>query len=440
MATAAESKQPRAYDAGMPWCANPVVAWLLTEGWSITDPTELVERLARRLVAAELPLWRLVCLIRTLHPQVIGTRYMWRRDPGVTNLRYKEYSPPHDVLQTSQYVDSPLAAILDGAVGGIRRRLDIPGVEPDFPILKELHAEGGTDYVAMPLVFSDGQINAITFTADRPGGFTAPELEQMRELLPVLARLLEVHAMRRTAKTLLDIYLGRHTGARVLNGLIKRGDGEDIHAAIWFCDLRDSTSLADSMSRAAFLAILNDFFDCTAGAVLDHGGEVLRFIGDAALAIFPTGAVSSAVKQGCCDTVSACHAALAAVTDAQARMQALNRARARKGEPPLRFGLGLHMGDVTYGNIGVPGRLEFTVIGAAANEAARLEGLCKSLNKSVLISAEFQHCIPGELVSLGRHQLRGVSTPQEIFTLRDRVEPGRDARCPNACTKANEAN
>lgn len=440
MATTAEPKRPRAYDSGMLWCANPFVAWLLTEGWSITDTTELVERLAKRLVAAGLPLWRLVCLIRTLHPQVIGTRYMWRRDPGVTNLRYKEYSPSHDVLQTSQYVDSPLAAILDGAAGGIRRRLDIPGVEPDFPILKELHAEGGTDYVAMPLVFSDGQINAITFTADRPGGFTTPELEQMRELLPMLARLLEVHAMRRTAKTLLDIYLGRHTGARVLNGLIKRGDGEDIHAAIWFCDLRDSTPLADSMSRPAFLAILNDFFDCTAGAVLDHGGEVLRFIGDAALAIFPTGAVSSAVKQGCCNTVSACHAALAAVTDAQARMQALNRARARKGEPPLRFGLGLHMGDVTYGNIGVPGRLEFTVIGAAANEAARLEGLCKSLNKSVLISAEFQHCIPGELVSLGRHQLRGVSTPQEIFTLRDRVEPGRDARCPNACTKANEAN
>jgi adenylate cyclase len=424
----------------MDWCASPVVAWLLTEGWSITDPTELVERLAKRLVAAGLPLWRLVCLIRTLHPQVIGTRYIWRRDSGVTNLRYKEYSPSHDVLQTSQYVDSPLAAILDGAAGGIRRRLDIPGVELDFSILKELHAEGGTDYVAMPLVFSDGQINAITFTADRPGGFTTPELQQMCELLPVLARLLEVRAMRRTAKTLLDIYLGRLTGARVLNGLIKRGDGEDIHAAIWFCDLRDSTRLADSMSRTAFLAILNDFFDCTAGAVLDHGGEVLRFIGDAALAIFPTGAVSSAVKQGCCDTVSACHAALAAVTDAQTKMQALNRARARKGEPPLRFGLGLHIGDVMYGNIGVPGRLEFTVIGAAANEAARLEGLCKLLNKSVLISAEFEHCIPGELVSLGRHPLRGVSAPQEIFTLRDRVKPGRGARCASACTKANEAN
>ncbi len=424
MATTAEPKRPRAYDSGIPWCANPFVEWLLTEGWSITDSTELVERLAKRLVAAGFPLWRLVCLIRTLHPQVIGTRYMWRRDPGVANLRYKEYSPSHGVLQTSQYVDSPIAAILDGAAAGIRRRLDIPGVKLDFPILKELCTEGGTDYVAMPLVFSDGQINAITVTADRPGGFTSRELEQLYQMLPVLARLLEVHTMRRTAKTLLDTYLGRHTGERVFNGLIKRGDGEDIHAAIWFCDLRDSTRLADSMSREAFLAILNDFFDCTAGAVLDHGGEVLRFIGDAALAIFPTCKVSRAVERGCCETEAACHAALAAVADAQARMQTLNRLRAQKGEPPLRFGLGLHMGDVMYGNIGVPGRLEFTVIGAAANEAARLEGLCKSLNKSILISAEFEHCIPGELVSLGRHELRGVSTPREVFTLRDGGKPG----------------
>ncbi len=424
MATVTQPRRPSACDAAMDWCANPVVEWLLTKGWNIIDPAEFVERLARRLVAAGFPLWRLVCLIRTLHPQVIGTRYMWRRDPGVTNLRYKEYSPPHDVLQTSQYVDSPIAAIVDGTATAIRRRLDIPGVKLDFPVLAELRAEGGTDYVAMPLVFSDGQINAITFTTDRPGGFSTTELEQLYQMLPVVARLLEVHAMRRTAKTLLDTYLGRHTGERVFNGLIKRGDGEDIHAAIWFCDLRDSTRLADSMSREAFLAILNDFFDCTAGAVLDHGGEVLRFIGDAALAIFPTGKVSSAVERGCCETEAACHAALAAVADAQARMQTLNRLRAQKGEPPLRFGLGLHMGDVMYGNIGVPGRLEFTVIGAAANEAARLEGLCKPLNQSVLISAEFEHCIPGELVSLGRHELRGVSTPREVFTLRDGGKPG----------------
>jgi adenylate cyclase len=269
----------------------------------------------------------------------------------------------------------------------------------------------------MPLVFSDGETHVITFETDRRGGFTDAELCVMRDVVRVLARLLETHAVRRAAKTLLETYLGKHTGARVLQGLVKRGDGEDIHAVIWFCDLRDSTPLADSMPRTAFLGVLNDFFDCMAGAVLDHGGEVLRFIGDAALAIFPTGTSSCGVRRECCATATACHAALEAAQDAQARMTVLNRKRARSGEPPLRYGLALHMGDVTYGNIGVPGRLEFTVIGAAANEAARMEGLCKTLNQPLLISSEFRRCFPGKVVSLGFHTLRGVSDPEEIFTL-----------------------
>jgi len=257
----------------------------------------------------------------------------------------------------------------------------------------------------------------ITFVADRPGGFTDAELDGMKELVVVLARLLEVHTVRRIARNLLDTYLGKHTGERVLQGLVRRGDGEDIHAVIWFCDLRDSTAMADSMPRSAFLGVLNDFFDCVAGAVLDHGGEVLRYIGDAALAIFPTGTSSYGVRRECCDTVTACHAALEAAQDAQARMKVLNQKRAQSGEPPLRYGLALHIGDVTYGNIGVPERLEFTVIGAAANEAARMEGLCKTLNQPLLISSEFRRCFPGEMISLGFHTLRGVGAPEEIFTL-----------------------
>ncbi|MDH3671155.1 MAG: adenylate/guanylate cyclase domain-containing protein [Gammaproteobacteria bacterium] len=420
MAMTARPTSPSGRDVDTSWCANPLVAWLLAEGSNVSSATELVARLATRLVEAGLPLWRLVCLIRTLHPQVIGVRYVWRRDSGIS----EEFAPLHDDLHTLHYPDSPMAAILDGTLASIRQRLDVPGIKLEFPIFQKLRTQGATDYVAMPLPFSGEQTNAIAFASHRPGGFMTSELRELYEMLPLLARLLEVHTLRHTAKTLLDTYLGRHTGERVLNGLIERGDGEDIHAAIWFCDLRDSTRMAETMSRQAFLAILNDFFDCTAGAVLDHGGEVLRFIGDAALAIFPTGAVSTAAGRGCCDNEAACHAALAAAVDAQARMQALNRRRGQNGEPPLGFGLGLHMGDVMYGNIGVPGRLEFTVIGAAANEAARLQGLCKWLNRSVLISAEFEHCIPGELVSLGRHRLRGVSTPQEVFTLRDGAEPG----------------
>ncbi len=401
-------------DVDTSWCANPIVAWLLTEGSNVSDAAELVERLAKRLLKARFCLWRVVCLIRTLHPQVIGVRYVWRSGSGIS----EELAPLHNNLHPLHYPDSPMGAILDGTLASIRQRLDVPGIKLDFPIFHKLRVQGATDYVAMPLEFFGNQTNAIAFACNRPGGFMASELRQLYEMLPVLARLLEVHTLRRTAKTLLDTYLGRHTGERVLNGLIERGDGDDIHAAIWFCDLRDSTRMAEAVSRETFLAILNDFFDCTAGAVLDHGGEVLRFVGDAALAIFPTGTISTSVEQGCCNSEAACNAALAAAVDAQARIEALNRIRAQKGEPPLRFGVGLHIGDVLYGNIGVPGRLEFTVIGAAANEAARLERLCKSLDKSILISAEFKRCVNEELVSLGRYPLCGVGAPQEIFTLR----------------------
>jgi len=417
----------------MAWCANPIVEWLLSEGWRIEHPSEFVQRLAERLVQAEFPLSRLLCLMHALHPQVIGTSYVWRRDTGLTEISPREYSRSPDVPRTPSHIDSPISAILDGTAESIRLRLDVPDTKFDFPALAELRGQGGTDYVAMPLLFSDGQINVITFTADRAGGFRKSELEQIDQMLPMLARVLEVHYLRRTAKTLLDTYLGKHTGERVLNGSIRRGDGEDIHAAIWFCDLRDSTRMADSMCRKAFLAILNDFFDCIAGAVLDHQGEVLRFIGDAVLAIFPTGEASTARNGECCSRESACQAALAAVTDAQGRIKELNRRRLRKREPPLCFGLGLHMGDVTYGNIGVPTRLEFTVIGAAANEAVRLEGLCKTLGESVLISSEFEHCIPGELVSLGHHTLRGVSAAQEVFTLPDEEAARGFARHDTDC-------
>ena len=392
---------------------NPVVEWLLNEGWTATNPATLIEEFAVRLVARGIPLSRILVFIHSLQPQEVGVSYTWKRGSGLA----ESWSAPHSVMETTIYRDSSIFAIIEGTKTVIRRRLDIPNPHLDYPIMKDLLAEGATDYIAIPLVFSEGETNAISFVTDRPGGFTDIELGETRDLVRLLARLLETHTVRRTARTLLDTYLGKYTGERVLKGLIKRGDGEDIHAVIWFCDLRDSTVMADSMPRKAFLGVLNDFFDCMAGAVLDHGGEVLRFIGDATLAIFATGKSSSGITRGCCDTVTACHAALAAAKDARERMGTLNRSRAEIGEPPLHFGLALHMGDVTYGNIGVPGRLEFTVIGAAANTAARLEGLCKTLDQPLLISSTFKSCFPDELISLGFHTLRGVGDPLEIFTL-----------------------
>ncbi len=223
---------------------------------------------------------------------------------------------------------------------------------------------------------------------------------------------------------LLYTYLGRRTGERVLNGHVRRGDAEKIHAVIWFCDLRDSTRLSESMPVEDFFALLNDFFECTAGAVLDHGGEILSYIGDAALAIFPIAGTDKPFDQACTPEEGACAAALAAARDALARVEALNSERQRRGEEALRFGIALHAGDVMYGNIGVPGRLEFTVIGAATNEASRLAGLCKTLDKAVLVSSRFPGCFPDQLVSLGRHALQGIDEPQEVFGLADRQTAG----------------
>lgn len=396
-----------------PHYLNPLSEWLLSDGWNIVDSGDLLKALAQRMLDQGIDIWRMRLTLRTLHPQVIGVSFTWLRDREDVEI----YEAPHAIVQTDQYRNSPFAAIFEGA-GGVRRRLDIPGAVLDYGVLVDLKAEGATDYVAMPLVFSDGKINAITFATRRPGGFRSSELGQINELLPVLARLVEVHAMRRTAKTLLDTYLGPHTGDRVLNGHIRRGDGEDIAAVIWFCDLRDSTALAESMPRADFLGILNDYFDCVAGAVVDQGGEVLRFIGDAALAIFPTD--GKGVGQRACSSVEcAAAAALSAAAEAERRLEGLNDRRTAEGLAPLGFGLALHIGDLTYGNIGVPGRLEFTVVGAAANEAARMEGLSKPLGHRLIVSDEFARAYPASWISLGHHRLAGLAAPREVFTLSD---------------------
>ncbi len=403
--------QPRTVAASSP--TGHLSEWLLADGAKIPTVKELIEQLSARLIDERFPIFRLLILIRTLHPQVIGIRYEWRRDRGAVT----EQLPPHGILRNSQYLDSPMSAIFDGDVQVIRRRLDTPDPRLDYPILRELLAEGATDYVAMPLTFTDGKVNAVTIASDRQGGFLDEQLNQIYDMLPVLSLLLENHSNRRTARTLLETYLGKHTGNMVLDGMVKRGDGENIHAVIWFCDLRDSTHLAETLSLDSFLGILNDYFDCMAGAVLDHGGEVLRFIGDAALAIFPIGGTSKLLEEACTPSEGACKRALEAARDARQRIDALNKRRQEAGDPPIRYGLALHVGDVLYGNIGVPQRLEFTVIGKAANEAARLESMCKDVGEPILISSAFPRCFPGEMRSLGTHSLRGVSEPQEIFAL-----------------------
>ncbi len=384
---------------------NPLVNWLVHDAWMSKSSRDLVLRFAGAMIAAGLPLWRTRLLVRTLNPLLFALVYTWQRDGDEVT----QFEISHEILQGEQYRNSPFALVIRGE-GGVRRRLEGPNARLDFPILEDLVAEGATDYVAMPLRFSDGQLNILTLVSDRPGGFSTEELGQIYEILPTLSRLFESHALRLSSATLLRTYLGSDAGQRVMDGLVKRGDGEDIHAAIWITDLRDSTGLAASLSRDDYLSLLNRYFDSVAGAVLDHGGEVLKFIGDSVLAIF-------AIEDPDQKQPGACARALAAAEEASRQFAAVNEERVADGAPVLEFGIGLHRGDLTYGNIGTSKRLDFTVIGSAVNEASRIEGLSKTLNRQILISSAFRECVPDSIISLGHHILRGVAGEREIFGL-----------------------
>jgi class 3 adenylate cyclase/uncharacterized protein (DUF427 family) len=383
--------------------ANPLASWLLREAWKATSSVELAQSFLSFLRHAGFPVDRSTIIMPTLHAQIFATVLVWRADTAGIRTVHE----PHDILQQPKFADSPFSPIIRGGADGVRRRLEDEDCPLDFPVVRDLRGEGATDYVAMPFRFSDGQINVMSMTSFVPGGFSTAHLGQIYEVLPLLGRMFEVHAQRRTATALLETYLGRHTGERVLRGLVKHGDGEHIHAVIWFCDFRDSTPLSKSLGRRAYLRMLNRFFYCMAGAVLEARGEVLRYIGDAVLAIFPTED----------NPTAACERALLGAQLAAQRVAEVNAANPERA--PLRYGIGLHVGNVTYGNIGVPERLEFTVIGAAANEAARVESMTKELKKPVLTSAAFAQTYGGSLVSVGRHPLKGIEGEHELFTLPD---------------------
>lgn len=388
---------------------NPIAGWLIEEAWKADSPEALMAQFCGFLRAAGYPIARSTVIIPTLHPQIFATVLVWRDDVADVRVVFE----PHDILLQPRFANSPFAPIIRGA-GGVRRHLEDTGVKLDFPVVRDLKIDGATDYVAMPFRFSDGQINVISMTSFRKGGFSTSHLGNIYEIMPALGRLFEVHAQRRISVGLLETYLGRSTGKRVLEGQIKHGDGQLIHAVIWFCDLRNSTNLSGSMDTATYLAHLNRFFAAMAGSIIEHGGEILAYIGDAVLAIFPItdGDVPS---PSCMAPAKACAEAIAAAREAGVRIAAANVER--PDMPPLQYGIGLHVGDVTYGNIGIPQRLQFTVIGSAANEASRIEGMTKELGEPVLVSSEFAEQYPGELVTRGSHLLKGVAGTHELFSL-----------------------
>ncbi len=269
--------------------------------------------------------------------------------------------------------------------------------------------DGVTDYIASPLRFTNGEIHAVTWTTRRAGGFTDEHAGALARVVPGLARLAEIYALRRTARNLLDTYVGAHAGERILRGQIRRGDTETIHAAIWLSDMRGFTALADRLDPAGLTHLLNRFFDAQVPAIARHGGQVLKFIGDGLLAIFP-------VAAGDTDGAAACAAALDAAREARTGIAALEGAGAAPGVERVRFGLALHIGAVLYGNIGGAERLDFTCIGPAVNLAARIEKLAGELGRTLLASAEFAARCPA-LVPVGRFSIRGLEAAQRVFGL-----------------------
>ncbi|MGB0682685.1 MAG: DUF427 domain-containing protein [Magnetovibrionaceae bacterium] len=391
---------------------NPLVAWLLREGWEAATSEELLRRLVGQLREFGMPVERARLLNRTLHPQASAFRFDW----SLGEAEFERVPIPHDMVSEDRFTNSPIGYVVAGN-GGIRRSLATRPAADDYPVLHELFEEGYSDYAALPLAFSDGVINVLTLATKDNSGFKTDHLGLLHECLGPVSRFLEVHSQRRVAQSLMETYLGQVTGRRVLDGLVQRGDGETLEAVIWFSDLRGSTPLAESLDRLAYLEHLNAFFDHMGHAILEEGGEILRFIGDAVLAIFP---ITSDLRDSMADD----EASLRAVRAARAALENVerhNEACRLADRPEIGFGIGLHRGWVTYGNIGIDSRLEFTVIGSAANEAARIESLTKALETPILLSEAVAQPMAGRdgepLASLGKHDLRGVGRPIELFTL-----------------------
>ena len=386
------------------WNLEPVLDWLMHEGRLLTDAARLIEQLAERLVAAGAPLWRLTLGLQTIHPQFRTMGILWRR-----GTRVEQQARPHGIEISPAYLGSPMQELAETG-RPVRYRLDALG-PGHHAVLHELAAAGGTDYYATPMRVTHGRTPGVTFTTDRRSGFTEDDIGKFRRLLDYLAPIAEGHIGHRVATTLMNTYLGPVDGAQIMSGQIKRGDGQEINAVLWFSDLRDFTALNERLQPGEVLELLNNYFQHVGNALAVHGGEILKFIGDGVMAYFPAeDALFLPMVTG-----NALNAARQVIAD----IEAANEARAAGGAEPVRFGVGLHVGPVTFGNVGTEDRLDFTVIGSAVNRTSRLEGLTKALGVQVCASADFQAVCEQPMRSLGTHRLRGVPKPVEIFTLPD---------------------
>jgi adenylate cyclase len=389
---------------GAPILGGEVERWLLVEGPQIESGVELFDELCWRLLGDGVPLWRASLQIGTLHPLIRGIGARWWRERKVI----EDYRILHGSENTDEYRLSPIRTTIERGTP-MRRRLDGPIAE--FPLLEGLRRAGATDYFALALNLSFGRFPTVVWATDRPGGFSDADIAKLEDINPALAVIVDARAIRRISGNLLDTYLGPQAGRRILAGQIFRAQGERIRAVIMMTDMRDFTGLSDRFSGDEVIELLDDYFDAVVSPIAEKKGEVLKFMGDGVLAIFPA--------EDDEDFVPSSLRALEAATEGLERLGTVNRTRRERHQPEFRIGIGLHLGEVIYGNVGSADRLDFTVIGPAVNLASRIEGLTKRLLRPLLTSSVFAEVCPQPLVSLGFHSVRGLYQPEEVFGLPD---------------------
>jgi adenylate cyclase len=379
-----------------------IVDWYVNEAWRFKHPHPLVRETCLRLNAAGVPIYVFNAWVMTLHPNYFGVVHAWEQGREEIDTRVGS----HENWNTPLVQNSPLAVVREGAAA-IRRKLCDPAWPMEYPVLKEYAENGATDYVAMRLPAGGNGFHMISTATRQPGGFSVPELALIDALTPHMARLTDIQSLHYLATTLLETYVGKDAGHRIMVGNIRRGSVETIRAVIWLCDMRDFTRLSDTLPSNDLIALLNDYFDCVGPPVRARGGEILKFIGDAMLAIFRFDDEA--------ERTAACENALDAAREAVSLVDTLNARRGEAGAAAIDVGIALHLGDVMYGNIGAADRLDFTVIGPAVNLAARIEGLCRPLGERVLMSEAFAKASGGTHISLGAHALKGVETAQAVY-------------------------
>ncbi len=380
--------------------------WLMKSALAGTDVSEIFSGFCERLTSAGLPLVRVHLSFSILHPLYRAAGFTWRRGKGSTSQQVS-----HAGAGTSDaFARSPYFYLLNNNLDHLRRRID-GDASPEFPILGELKAEGITDYIAFVHKFevnsSQGMMGS--WSTDRPEGFSEGAIAALLRLQNQLAVAIKMSVLGKLASNMLTTYLGSEAGRRVLSGQIKRGDTETIRAALVMVDMRNSTAVADMHGRQVFIDTLNLFFDAIAASFHRNGGQILSFMGDGFLAVYPC----ERNKQ---QSQAACRAALAAVKAGLSRMNELNQKRLAEGLWEIDFGIGLHVGNVIFGNVGLADRMTFSTFGAAVNEVQRLESLTKKFQTKVIGSDDFVGYCGGRWMPLGIENLKGIEQPVKIFT------------------------